>query len=212
MKLMKRTSTLAAVVAALGGLAMMGPANAVPCGAFDTHGGIKVGATDLGISSASCKDGWGTTKNQQNNDSVGAMNAGNYFGISEWTELNKVPDASLNTSLWSFSPSLVDGQKNGSFTLADGIWSLYSSLAVVLKDGGSTLDKDIKWSAYLLPNGILGTYDWSYDNVKGISHITLYGVPGGTVTVPEPAALVVFIVALGGMTLVLRRRMASVRR
>jgi hypothetical protein len=207
----KRIS-LIATMAAFGALALSSQAQAVPCGPYDTHGGIKVGSTDLGASSATCREISGS-----NNDFASDLNTGNFFGSNTWVKVNKVPDEALDTSLWSFDPILVDDDdvkiKSGQFTISDLAWSLYSQLVVVLKDGGSTLDKNIKWSAYLLPTGVTGPYEWSYDGGKAISHITLYGiVGGGTVSVPEPATLGIFAMGLFGAGMVLRRKQAQTER
>lgn len=204
----KRTS-LIATVAAFGALALSGQAQAVPCGPYSTHGGIKIGATDLGASSATCRN---SAKNDAN-DSAADLNNGNYFGSNTWVQLDKSPDGGTDASLWSFNPVIIDGKtKSGTFSITSTAWSLYSQLVVVLKDGGSTLNKDIKWSAYLLPTGVTGPYDWSYDLRKGVSHISLYGIRGGTVTVPEPATLAIFALGLFGAGMVLRRKLAQANR
>ncbi|MEZ5566648.1 MAG: PEP-CTERM sorting domain-containing protein [Gammaproteobacteria bacterium] len=188
---------------ALAGLFIAGSANAVPCGAFASVGGIKIGATDLGTSATTCRNGGIGDAN----DSIGDLNTGAFFGSTSWTELTKT-DEELNTSFWSFAGQ---GTKNGTFSLANGLWNLYSNLVVVLKDGGSTTNRDIKWAAYLLPVDVNGVYDWSYDNRKNLSHATLYGVKGSRTSVPEPAALLLMAFGLGIAGLALRRRLSQIR-
>ena len=64
MQFTQKASGTIVTVAALAAM-MTGTANAVPCGAYSTHGGITVGATDLGLSSATCRNG------ATSNDSAG---------------------------------------------------------------------------------------------------------------------------------------------
>lgn len=190
--------------ASLAALLAVAPANAVPCGTYATVGGITVGGTDLGASSSTCQDGGLGDANE----SVGDLNDGAYFGSSDWTLLDKADNEAGDGDFWTFDPSVPSGQTSGTFSLAAGIWDIYSKLVVVLKDGGSTTNSEIKWSAYLLPNGVYGIYNWSYDNRKELSHITLYGTNGGTTKVPEPTALVLLGIGLAGAAVALRRQRA----
>jgi hypothetical protein len=190
----------------LAALLALSSANAVPCGAFNLVGGIKTGSTDLGTSSATCRNG----ANSDANDSVSDLNNGSFFGSNNWMELDKADSGEFGeAAYWSFSdPSKPSGTTSGTFNLAAGIWDLYSKLVVVLKDGGSTTNSAIKWSAYLLPTDILGPYSWSYDGRKALSHATIYGVEGRRTSVPEPAALALLGLGLAGATVALRRKHA----
>lgn len=194
-------STIAAT--GLAALLAMTPAHAVPCGAYNLVGGIKTGSTDLGASSATCRNAVAGDAN----DSVEDLNTGAFFGSSSWTLLTRTADGTTGDSqFWTYS-NVANSNTSGTFSLASGLWSLYSKLVVVLKDGGSTTNRDIKWSAYLLPNGINGAYTWSYDRRKQLSHATLYGIKGRT-SVPEPASLAVLGIGLAGAAFALRRKLA----
>lgn len=183
------------------------PANAVPCGPYSTHGGIKVGATDLGASSATCQN---SVLGDANN-SVDDLNAGaGFFNTNNWTELTKVDEGQFgNSTYWTFKDAAKpEGTPSGKFTLTAGIWDIYSKLVVVLKDGGSTLNKNIKWSAYLLPTGVYDVFNWSYDNRKDLSHASLYGIRAPTTSVPEPATFALLGIGLTGAVVALRRKRA----
>jgi hypothetical protein len=204
---LSRVRGAVAPVVSLLALFALSPANAVPCGTYATVGGIKIGSTDLGTSSSTCRNG----PSGDATDSVDDLNGGAFFGSTDWTLLTKTADGQGgNSSFWTFN-NLPNGSISGTFSLTDGLWDLYSKLVVVLKDGGSTTNRDIKWSAYLLPQDIYGTYSWSYDNRKQLSHMTLYGIKGGTTSVPEPATLALFGLGLAGATVALRRKRALAR-
>lgn len=204
---MQHSRLIKALVPSAGLMALLAlsTANAVPCGAFASVGGVMIGSADLGTSATTCRNAVAGDAN----DSVADLNNGAFFGSANWTLLTKTADSQPgDANYWSFSPTNPNGTTSGTFSLQAGLWDLYSKLVIVLKDGGSTTNKTIKWSAYLLPNGAYGPYNWSYDNRKRLSHATLYGVVGRT-SVPEPAALALLALGLASATVVLRLRRAG---
>lgn len=184
---------------AIVGLTAGGAANAVPCSPVLVSGGI--------LPSVACKDG----PTGDSSPSAADLNAGFYFGSNTWSLLDTTADG-VDAAVWSFSSGSPNGRRLGTFHLASGLWSNFSKLAVVLNGPGGLWDDDIRWSAYLLPKGHDGAYGWTYDFVHRLRNASIYGVEGRTVPVSEPAGLAIVLLALGAATLVLRRRLARVRR
>lgn len=191
---LKRRSALLVGALLLGVLFVFaGGAKAVPCG----WGGV----TPSGI----CADG----PLGDANDSVDDINTLAFGGFPDWFEVTKtLDDDGADAAIWTGDFTGTTGD----FTLYDGIWSDYETLAVVLKGGGSTANKDIKWSVYMLVNPEL-TYDWNYDGgEKDISHLTLYARDGEgdgeeDTPVPEPATMILFGTGLLGFAGAFRKHL-----
>ncbi len=186
---------LSVTIAALGVL-VSGYANAVPCGTYDTYGGVQQATTCQNAPSGNA------------NDTVADLNDGNYFGYNDWQLLTSTGDqGGTGSDYWTGIPA-SGGVRSGTFQLVSGIWDDFASLVVVLRDGGSWHDSRYKWAAYLLPEDFLGTYNWSYDGGhKALSRMTLYGrLPP---PVAEPASFALVLTGLAGLAYLRWRRQSA---
>jgi hypothetical protein len=96
----------------------------------------------------------------------------------------------------------------GTFSFAATLWDTWSEIAIGFKFG--TGNNPDEWFVYAL-NPSISAGSWEFVNVfgrgGGLSHIQLYGIPGGT-SVPEPGTLALLgigMLAAGAA----RRRKAS---
>jgi hypothetical protein len=77
----------------------------------------------------------------------------------------------------------------GTFSFASSLWDTWSEIAIGFKFG--TGNNPDEWFVYAL-NSTISSGSWQFVNVfdrgGGLSHVQLYGIPGGS-TVPEPGTL-----------------------
>lgn len=87
------------------------------------------------------------------------------------------------------SASYTQSGSSGTFSLSSSLWDTWSEIAIGFKFG--TGNNPDEWFVYAL-NPMISSGSWQFVNVfgrgGGLSHIQLYGIPGGT-TVPEPSTL-----------------------
>ena len=165
-------------------------ATAVTCGT----GGVFVSSTDQTSIAQDCLDSVAGDAN----DSIADLNAGSFFGIDTWLFLDKTDDfINGGIDLTGGAPDSIDG----TFSFNASIWDSYNDVVIVLKGGGSTTDKTVKWSAYHLIDGVTNGY-WVYDGVKELSHLSVYVAN----PVPVPAAVWLFGSGLLGLIAASRRR------
>jgi hypothetical protein len=147
------------------------------------------------------------------------LNAGSgYFGLTGWTYIDKydVPDFSTGgigsegiIEIYNFSATDPgDGLPlAGNWKFLDSnIWTDYSDVLIVLKDGGKTNDvgETVFWSAYYVTNGDMsGDFSMPLD---GLSHISVYGVTGGEPPGETPIPAPIVLLGLGTLLLAWRGR------
>ncbi|NNF66590.1 MAG: hypothetical protein HKM98_03680 [Gammaproteobacteria bacterium] len=142
----------------------------------------------------------------QNNDNPlpEQVNADMIHGISDWEYAGKVEFGdSIEAGDVDIGFMIGGGTggdtQNGTWSIDSNAWSLYSNIMIVLKNGVGNNTQE-NYVGYLL-DGVTtsGTYTTPFFNdgnmnPKDISHITLYVADA---VVPVPAALPLFISALG---------------
>lgn len=191
------------------GLLLSGAVQAVPCGWY----GVEP--------TANCVNGTGLI------DSEATLNSGSYFGVSNWTLLDRVNGGDRSdTGVWTVSGA-VRGLPAGTATLAGNIWDSYSTLAISLQSGGGAFPvgapsatQPVYWSLYqLIPGTYL--YNWVYGATRSgllqnIMNVTLYGVAasgGAAITsVAEPGTLSLMLMGMTaiGFAVIRRRRAKAV--
>ncbi len=129
-----------------------------------------------------------------------AVNTLNLFGFNDWQALARDADPSVgvNPAQYSFSTSL--NQLSGTWSVAAGSLSSFSSFLLVFKAGNG-------WTAYHYTDTSIngGTFDLSSWTKNGLSHATLYARGTGG-HVPEPGILGLLGLGLVGLGLMARRR------
>ena len=188
---MRNTVTFATVALIL---AWAAPAQAVPCPAT---------AVNEVTANAGCALG------STNNDSVSQVNADSMFGFSDWLFAQKDDDLDgIDSTTIDIGLSLIGDTLSGTWSIND-IWSLYSDVMLVFKEGNGIPDTYV---GYLLVSGdTAGLYSSPFinpanGNLKNISHVTAYVRGDGDMMVPEPGTLALLGIGLFGMGLASRRK------
>jgi hypothetical protein len=153
-----------------------------------------------------------------NNDSAADLNAGSFFGRSDWVFYDKIDPPTEgaiggNSGILKISDLETSGGAviagNWEFLLAN-FWTAFDDALIVLKDGGVNVDSGCRgncdsyfWSAYHVTNGEIDG-NWAMDR-RNLSHISLYTHPGinpptpPDEPVPEPGILSLLGAGLLGM-------------
>jgi hypothetical protein len=190
------------VLVAAGSLGVAGGAGAVAvnCSNNTTINYMQI---DSSIVSACLGSGDGNISGNPGSDEFlsGATGAG-YGLISKTDEANP----------YAIVTSYDEMTGLGSFGFNVSAWDAFASLAIGFKYGtGQNIDS---WFVYSLVRPT-GGGDFTFVNVcpmeggcgSGLSHVNLYGIAGSN-EVPEPAALGLLGLALGGLSIAWRRRKA----
>jgi hypothetical protein len=139
------------------------------------------------------------------NDSADQVNLDTMFGLSDWVNLGRVEGGSGTGGILTNFDS--GGMLSGTWSFASSVWAGFANIMLVLKDGNAPTTIPNSYVGYLLVFGDFdGLWQSPFTNSNGttqkqLSHMTAYGS-----VIPLPAALPMFLLALGGLGFVGRRR------
>ncbi|GBF25172.1 hypothetical protein MnTg02_00202 [bacterium MnTg02] len=201
--------SIAAMAAVFLAVSWSGPAVAAVCSAsifaaITNHVGCQIGATGA-------------------NDSDTQLDDDNLFSLSNgWTEINKVEsfpgsEGALMIDNIVLNSEIPQELVGGRWSIDNVVWDTYSTIALIFKDGNQNVSPDAYVAYQILEDTeaseTTGTFvspftNLNNDNLKGVSHITLYG---NLAAVPLPAAFWLFGSALSLMGFAgwRRKRMAA---
>jgi hypothetical protein len=155
----------------------------------------------------------------ESNESEALLNAGSYFGLTGWSFIDKYDPGTgggvgtegvIEIDNFSATDPSDGLPLAGNWAFLDSnIWTDYSNVLIVLKDGGKTNEAGEKvfWSAYHVTNGDMsGDFSMPLD---GLSHIYVYGITGGEPPGETPTPAPIALLGLGTLLLGWRSRKSS---